>query len=162
TNECETVSSSIANAAAGQDKRRRLATIAGTFFPEWAACILFLPYEQNTPHASPRNLLAQLVMMTGPDRNRRHGIVSALPRLSCRAAAGRWKAELSLLQGLLSTLTMAASSFEPSQWSSDINYSMMRGRIGDPEASAPIFGNRGFVPTNSRWHRRIPSMSNCC
>ncbi|EJK54742.1 hypothetical protein THAOC_25603, partial [Thalassiosira oceanica] len=35
-----------------------------------------------------------------------------------------------------------ASSFEPSQRSFDIDYSMMRGRIGDPKASTPISGNR--------------------
>ena len=45
----------------------------------------------RTKHASPRHLLAEPTMIMGPDRNRRHGIVSALPRPSCRAAGGLWR-----------------------------------------------------------------------
>ncbi|EJK50943.1 hypothetical protein THAOC_29943, partial [Thalassiosira oceanica] len=60
--------------------------LAGPFFPEWAARA-HLPTIQ-TKHAAPRHLLAPPEMITGADTNRRHGIVSALSRRSCRAAGG--------------------------------------------------------------------------
>ncbi|EJK62744.1 hypothetical protein THAOC_16628 [Thalassiosira oceanica] len=50
-----------------------------------------------------------------------------------------------------------ASSFEPSQRTLDIDYSMIRGRIGDLKTPAPISGIRGRGRAPLRWHRRIPS-----
>ncbi|EJK51511.1 hypothetical protein THAOC_29311, partial [Thalassiosira oceanica] len=81
-----------------------------------------------------------------PDRSRRHGIVSALPGPSCRAAGGLWRPPESRAfpTSKLTIYLDDESSFEPSQRSFDIDYSMMQGRIGDPKTSAPISGIRGF------------------
>ena len=64
----------------------------------WGFFFLTAPLAITSYHtnktASPRHLLAPAAMITGPDRNRRHGIVSAMPRPSCRAAGGlRWPPE---------------------------------------------------------------------
>ncbi|EJK68458.1 hypothetical protein THAOC_10364 [Thalassiosira oceanica] len=53
----------------------------------WASARAHLPTIQ-TKHAALRHLLAPPEMITGADTNRRHGIVSALSRRSCRAAGG--------------------------------------------------------------------------
>ena len=42
----------------------------------------------RTKHTSTRHLLAALTMITGPDRNRRHRIVSSFSWPSCRAPGG--------------------------------------------------------------------------
>ncbi|EJK58805.1 hypothetical protein THAOC_21039, partial [Thalassiosira oceanica] len=74
-------------------------------------------------------------MITDADTNRSHGIVSALPRPSCRAAGGlRRPPESRAFPTSKPTIYLHdASSFEPSQRTLDIDYSMMRGRIGRSE-----------------------------
>ncbi|EJK51908.1 hypothetical protein THAOC_28876, partial [Thalassiosira oceanica] len=87
-------------------------------------------------------------MITDADTNRSHGIVSALSRPSCRAAGGlrRPPESRAFPTSKLTIYLDDASCFEPSQRTLDIDYSMMRGRIGDPKTSAPISGIRGRGP----------------
>ena len=142
--------------------------MAGTEFTPWGFFFLTAPLAITSYHTNKtrpqRHLLAPAAMITDADTNRSHGIVSALSRPSCRAAGGlrRPPESRAFPTSKLTIYLDDASSFEPSQRSFDIDYSMMRGRIGDPKASTPISRNRGRVPTNSRRHRRMPSTSNGC
>ena len=57
----------------------------------------YLRYDIRAKNTDPRSLSTSTTMITGPDRNRRHMIVSALSLRSRRATGGRRKAELCLL-----------------------------------------------------------------
>ncbi|EJK66459.1 hypothetical protein THAOC_12624 [Thalassiosira oceanica] len=114
-------------------------------------------------------------MITGPDWNRRHGIVSALSRPSCRAAGGlrRPPESRSFPTSKLTIYLDDASSFEPSQRSSDIDYSVMRGHRakqhraeaapgpdGDdngPGSEPPPHGRFRYVSTFFTSRRRPPA-----
>ena len=102
-------------------------------------------------------------MITGPDRNRRHIIVSALSLRSRRAAGGlRWPSESRALLAFVAIGRRLMRAVPGTRRSScERHNSMRRGRTEDPRTSAHIYGIRGMGPSTSRRRRRIPSTSSC-
>ena len=134
----------------------------GLSFPEWAISrhSRYLT-TIRTKHASPRHLLAAPTMITGPDRNRRHMIASAMSRRSLRAAGGlrRPSESQSFLDSRSTIYLDDACGSSRDRWTFPIDFSMTQGRTEDPRTSAPISRNRGRRRAPSRRHRRIPSAS---
>ena len=118
--------------------------IQGLFFPEWAARAHF-PYIR-TKHASPTHLLATLATITDVDtvaatRSCTDGLCVHVepPAVS----NGRRKAELCLLQGLLSTsTTRAVSSGADDLWTSITPDVRAYGRPGDHDEKERNHRNR--------------------
>ena len=102
-------------------------------------------------------------MITGPDRNRRHIIVSALSLRSRRAAGGLQRpSECRALLAFVAIGRRLMRAVPGTRRSScERHNSMRRGRTEDPRTSAHISGIRGIVPSPSRRRRRIPSTSSC-
>ena len=108
----------------------------------------------------PRPLPTSTTMITGPDRNRRHRIVSALSLRSRRAAGGLRRPSESRALLAFPRLSLAVGCVGPNnQRSCEMRNSMMQWRTEDPKTSAQTAGIRGMVPYTSRRQRWIPSIS---
>ncbi|EJK61073.1 hypothetical protein THAOC_18493 [Thalassiosira oceanica] len=117
----------------------------GLFFSDRATRDHFLPYD----HTNKTRLAEAPFGLVGddngpgsepPPRNR-IGIATAFMPSRRRSPAAPGKPSFPYFKA--DYLPRRRVRFEPSQRSFDIDYSMMRGRIGDPKASTPISGNRG-------------------
>ena len=102
-----------------------------------------------------------MAMITVPDRNCRHRIVSALSLRSRRATGGlRRPSESRALLAFIARATCCRCVVpEMRPLAFEIHNSMRRGRTEDPKTSAHIYGIRGLVPSPLRRRRRIPSTS---
>ena len=126
--------------------------------------LTWLRYDRPK-NTDPRSLSTSTAMITGPDRNRRHRIVSALSALSlrsCRAAGGiRQPSESRALLAFPRTLYRSVGPGPATNVSCEMRNSMMQCRTEDLKTSAQTAGIRGMVPYTSRRRRWIPSISSC-
>ena len=132
--------------------------------PSTSSCgrkLSYLRYDRSK-NTDPRSLSTSTATITGPDRTRRHRIVSALSLPSRRAAGGlRQPSECRALLAFVAIGRRLMRAVPGTRRSScEIHNSMRRGCMEDPKTSAHIYGIRGLVPSPSRRRRRIiPSAS---
>ena len=134
----------------------------GLSFSDWAArALLALPSKQGTKHDAPRPLSTSTTTITGPDRNCRHRITSAMPWPSRRAAGGLRRPSES--RALLAFLRLSLPGRLGRPQHNDLSRCVtpMQWRTEDPKTSAQTAGIRGIVPSTPRRRRRIPSISSC-
>ena len=130
--------------------------------PSTSSCgrkLSYLRYDRSK-NTDPRSLSTSTTMITGPDRNRRHRIVSALSLRSRRAAGGLRRPSESRALLAFPRLSLPVGCVGPTtnDLSTD-DYASMQRRPEDPKTSAQTAGIRGIVPSASRSRRWIPSIS---
>ena len=132
--------------------------------PSTSSCgrkLSYLRYDRSK-NTDPRSLSTSTATITGPDRNRRHRIVSALSLRSRRAAGGLRRPSESRALLAFPRLSLPVGCVGPNnQRSFEMRNSMMQCRTEDLKTSAQLAGIRGMVPTTSRRRRWIPSISSC-
>ena len=110
----------------------------------------YLRYDRSK-NTDPRSLSTSTATITGPDRNRRHRIVSALSLQSRRAAGGLRRPSKSRALLAFPRLSLPGGWAGPNnQRSFKMRNSMMQWRKEDPKTSAQTAGIRGIVPYTSR------------
>ena len=121
----------------------------------------YLRYDRSK-NTDLRSLSTSTATTTGPDRNRRHRIVSALSLRSSRAAGGLRRPSENRALLAFPRLSLAVGCVGPNnQRSCEMRNSMMQCRTEDLKTSAPLARIRGIAPTTSRRRRWIPSISSC-
>ena len=132
--------------------------------PSTSSCgrkLSYLRYDRSKI-TDPRSLSTSTATITGPDRNRRHRIVSSLSLPSSRAAGGLRRPSESRALLAFPRLSLAVGCVGPTtNVSCEMRNSMMQCRTEDLKTSAPLAGIRGMVRAPSRRRRWIPSISSC-
>ena len=121
--------------------------------------LYYLRYDR-AENTDPRSLSTSTTMITGPDRNRRHMIVSALSLPSRRATGGlrRPSESRALLAFPRLSLPAVVSAQQPNR-PFDRDYASKQRRPEDPKGMYIDAGFQGICTSASRSRRWIPSIS---
>ena len=121
--------------------------------------LYYLRYDR-AKNTDPRSLSTSTTMITGPDRNRRHMMVSALSLPSRRATGGlrRPSESRALLAFPRLSLPAVVSAQQPNR-PFDRDYASKQRRPEDPKGMYIDAGFQGICTSASRSRRWIPSIS---
>ena len=132
-----------------------------SFNSRWLLKALLATIDRER-NIDPTPLPASETMITGPDRSRRHMIVSAMSRAPCRAAGGlRRPSESRPLPTFPLTIYLMMCGGLTSRWTCETDFSPMQRRTKDPKTMSSTAGIRGVVTSPPRRRRLNSSISSC-